>query len=101
MTRSRGNILFIVADQLRADCVRGALAGSLDLPNLRALMADSVTFANHFTVATPCGPARASLLTGLYAMNHRSVRNGAPLDARHTNIALEARRGGYEPLLFG
>ena len=101
MKRSRGNILFIVADQLRADCVRGALADSLDLPNLRALMAEGVTFANHFTVATPCGPARASLLTGLYAMNHRSVRNGTPLNARHTNVALEARRGGYEPLLFG
>jgi arylsulfatase A-like enzyme len=101
MKPSRGNILFIVSDQLRADCVRGALSDSLDLPNLRRLMADGVTFANHFTVTTPCGPARASLLTGLYAMNHRSVRNGAPLNARHTNIALEARRGGYEPLLFG
>ncbi len=101
MKRSRGNILFIVVDQLRADCLLGALSGSLDLLNLRRLMADSVTFANHFTVALPCGPSRASLLTGLYAMNHRSVRNGTPLNARHTNVALQARRGGYEPLLFG
>ena len=101
MTRSRGNILFIVVDQLRADCLLGDLAGSLDLPNLRQLMADGVTFANHFTVALPCGPSRASLLTSLYAMNHRSVRNGTPLNARHTNVALEVRRGGYEPLLFG
>ena len=56
MKRSRGNILFIVVDQLRADCLLGALSGSLDLPNLRGLMADSMTFANHFTVALPCGP---------------------------------------------
>jgi arylsulfatase A-like enzyme len=34
-------------------------------------------------------------------MNHRSGRNGTPLDARHTNLALEARRGGFNPTLFG
>ncbi|HUS55273.1 MAG TPA: alkaline phosphatase family protein [Thermohalobaculum sp.] len=96
-----GKVLFVVIDQLRADCVSGGLAGAVDLPNLRALMAESVSFANHFTVTTPCGPARASLLTGLYAMNHRSVRNGAPLERHHTNLALEARKAGYEPLLFG
>ena len=34
-------------------------------------------------------------------MNHRSVRNGAPLAGHIPNIATEARRAGYEPLLFG
>jgi arylsulfatase A-like enzyme len=49
----------------------------------------------------PCGPARASLYTGLYLHNHRLVVNGAPLDARHSNVALEARKLGYDPVLFG
>ncbi|MEO0915004.1 MAG: sulfatase-like hydrolase/transferase, partial [Pseudomonadota bacterium] len=80
------NVLFIVADQLRADCVFGDLAQHADLPNLRALMADAVTFTNHHSVTNPCGPARASLLTGQYAMNHRSVRNRAPL--RHDTPTL-------------
>jgi len=96
-----GKILFIVIDQLRGDCVHGALAGALDLPNIRRLMGEGVTFARHFSVTAPCGPARASLLTGLYAMNHRSVRNGAPLRGGLANIATEARKAGYEPLLFG
>ncbi len=34
-------------------------------------------------------------------MNHRSVRNGTPLARHHTNLALEARKAGREPLLFG
>ncbi len=34
-------------------------------------------------------------------MNHRSVLNGTPLDARFTNVALEARAVGYDPVLFG
>lgn len=96
-----GKILFIVLDQLRGDVLTGALGTVARLPNIRALAAEGVTFAGHFTVTNPCGPARASLLTGLYAMNHRSVRNGAPLSRHLTNVALELRKAGYEPLLFG
>ncbi|MDG1257023.1 MAG: sulfatase-like hydrolase/transferase, partial [Paracoccaceae bacterium] len=70
------NILFIVIDQLRADCLTGALGEHVDLPNLRRFMKEAVTFKKHYSVTSPCGPSRASLLTGQYAMNHRSVRNG-------------------------
>ena len=97
----RQNILLLVIDQLRADCVDGALAGHVRMPNLRALMADAVTFTNHYSVASPCGPSRASLLTGQYAMNHRSVRNGTPLAAHRPTLPREMRRLGYLPLLYG
>ena len=97
----RRNILFIIIDQLRADCLFGRLAPFVDLPNLRALMADGVYFANHHSVAAPCGPSRVSILTGQYAMNHRSVRNGTPLRHDVTNVALELRKLGYMPLLYG
>lgn len=70
-------------------------------PNLDALAADGVLFANHFAQCTPCGPSRASLYTGMYSQNHRSVENGIPLDARHSNLALELRKLGYDPTLVG
>jgi arylsulfatase A-like enzyme len=54
-----------------------------------------MAFRRHYSVCAPCGPARASLLTGMYMQNHRSVRNGTPLDNRHTNIAREVRKAGY------
>lgn len=97
----RDNVLFVVIDQLRADCLHGALAAHVDLPNLRALMADAASFRRHYSVANPCGPSRASLLTGQYAMNHRSVRNGTPLPHDTPNLATEMRKAGYLPLLFG
>ncbi|WP_170762989.1 sulfatase-like hydrolase/transferase [Ruegeria lacuscaerulensis] len=96
-----GNVLFIIIDQLRADCLNGALAAHVDLPNLRAFMDEAVTFDRHFSVTNPCGPSRASILTGQYAMNHRSVRNGAPLRHDTPNIATEMRKAGYIPMLFG
>jgi arylsulfatase A-like enzyme len=95
------NVLLICADQWRADCIGALGHPNVKTPNLDALAQDGVLFENHFGQCTPCGPSRTSLLTGLYLMNHRSGRNGTPLDQRHTNIALEARKGGYDPVLFG
>ncbi len=96
-----GNILFITIDQLRADVISGPLAPFIPTPNIDRLAALGCLFENHYTVTVPCGPARASLLTGLYAMNHRSIRNGTPLAAHHVTVATEMRKSGYEPLLFG
>jgi len=94
-------VLFIAADQWRWECLSALDHPVVKTPNLDALIADGAVFTNHYTQCTPCGPSRTSLLTGLYLMNHRSGRNGTPLDSRHTNIALEVRKGGMEPTLFG
>ena len=97
----KGNVLFITIDQMAAEAMSGPLAEHVQTPNFARLAASGTSFANHFTVSVPCGPARASLLTGLYAMNHRAIRNGTPLARHHATIATEARKAGYEPLLFG
>lgn len=95
------NVLFVTADQWRADCLSSLGHPMVRTPNLDRLAAEGVQFLNHFTVTAPCGPSRASLYTGLYLHNHRSAMNGTPLDARHTNFALEARKRGYDPALIG
>jgi len=100
-TNPSRNILFITADQWRGECLSALGHACVKTPNIDALSAEAVLFRNHYSVCAPCGPARASLLAGMYAQNHRSVRNGTPLDSRHSNIALEARKIGYDPVLFG
>ena len=95
------NVLLIVVDQWRGLMLPKLGADYLKLPNLDRLCAEGVTFRNHFTQAVPCGPARASLLTGQYLMNHRAVQNTVPLDSRFTNLAHELRRGAYDPALVG
>lgn len=100
------NVLFITADQWRADCL-GAIAATLPqglparTPNLDSLARDAVLFRRHHAQATPCGPSRACLLTGTYSFNNRSIANGTPLDARHQTVAQLARRHGWRPVLFG
>ena len=95
------NVLFVTADQWRGDCLSCLGHPAVRTPNLDRLAADAVLFERHFAQATPCGPSRASLHTGLYALNHRSITNGTPLDARHKTLASLVRAGGYDPVLFG
>ena len=96
--KQQRNVLFITADQFRADCLFGDFVKT---PNLDLLMACSSSFTKHFTSTAPCSPARASLHTGTYQMTHRVVVNGTPLDDRFTNWAREMRAAGRDPTLFG
>jgi arylsulfatase A-like enzyme len=93
--------LFITADQWRGDCLSAMGHPTVCTPHLDALAADGVLFRRHYAQCAPCGPSRASLYTGLYLHKHRSCINGTPLDTRHTNIALEMAKLGYDPVLFG
>ena len=95
------NVLLITVDQWRGDCLSALGHPVVRTPNLDRLASSGVLFANHWANAAPCGPSRACLYTGMYMQNHRSVTNGTPLDARFTNVALEARKAGYNPVLFG
>jgi len=95
------NVLLIMADQWRGECLSIFDHLHVKTPHLDALAAEGVAFKHHYAQAVPCGPSRACVYTGMYMHNHRSLLNGTPLDARHTNIALEARKSGYKPALFG
>jgi len=95
------NVLLITADQFRGDCLSSLGHPNVRTPHLDKLAATGAHFTRHYAQASPCGPSRASLLTGLYMMNHRSVRNGTPLDRRHATLPGEARKAGLRPKLFG
>ena len=97
----RPNLLLITCDQWRGECLSAAGHPTVKTPNADALAAEGVLFSRHYAGAAPCSPARACIYAGLYQMTNRVCRNGTPLDARHGNIALFARRLGYDPTLFG
>jgi arylsulfatase A-like enzyme len=100
-TTQRPNILLVTFDQWRADHV-GVLGCPLPItPNVDRLAEEGIAFANHYAQCAPCGPSRASMLTGRYLMNHRSVNNGTPLAAEIPNLAECLREAGYDPTLFG
>ena len=95
------NILFITADQWRGECLSALGHAHVKTPNLDELANEGVLFRDHYAQATPCAPSRSSMHTGMYMQSNRCVVNGAPLDSRFSNWALEVKAAGYEPSLFG
>lgn len=98
---SRRNVLLVTIDQCRADALSCAGNAAIRTPHIDALARDGTLFTKHYANASPCGPSRAALFTGTYQHNNGVLRNGSPLAERFTNLALEARKAGYQPALFG
>ncbi len=98
------NIILIVTDDLDY-----ALAQRMD--GLGSLMREEgVSFGNAFVSYPLCCPARATVLTGLYAHNHGVWGNRPPNGGFETfreegneesTIAVRLQEGGYQTALFG
>lgn len=101
MARPEMNVLLIVVDQWRGDTL-GALGHPCVLtPNIDRLAARGMTFTRHYAQSSPCGPSRASMLTGQYLMNHRVVTNDTPTAAHLKTMPRLMRAAGYEPAMIG
>jgi arylsulfatase len=68
--QSKPNILFLMADQLRADCVGVYGNRVIQTPNLDRLAREGVTFTSAYSSVPSCTPARSALLTGLSPWRH-------------------------------
>ncbi len=95
------NVLLIIADQFRWDCLGVAGNPVIKTPNLNALAAEGVLFSSTFVQTVPCGPSRMCLFTGRYLCSTRAVDNMTPLVDAEENLARYLRDGGYRPAMAG
>jgi len=97
----RPNLVFIFADQWRAQAT--GYAGNKDLrtPVLDRLARQSVNFSNAVSGCPVCSPYRASLLTGQYWLTHGIFYNDKPLNPDAVTIGKVYRREGYETGYIG
>lgn len=72
---TRPNVLFILTDDQRWDCVGLEPRGVVATPNIDRLGREGVWFRNHFCTTSLCSPSRGSILTGLYAHAHGVTNN--------------------------
>jgi len=64
------NVLWIGVDQMRADALCCNSNPICQTPSLDQLARDGINFSRAYSPTSLCTPARASMLTGLYAFNH-------------------------------
>jgi arylsulfatase A-like enzyme len=95
------NVLFIMADQLRWDHLGCAGHPYLKTPNLDALAARGVRFANAFVNSGVCGPSRMSYYTGRYPISHGATWNRVPLSVGEVTLGEMLRGAGHTLALAG
>jgi arylsulfatase len=104
----RPNIVVVLADDLGFSDV-GCYGSEIPTPNIDALAARGLRFAQFYNAARCC-PTRAALLTGLYphqaGVGHMVADRGTAayrgrLDGRAVTIAEALRDAGYRTLLSG
>ena len=88
------NVVLIVADTLRADHL-GSYGGPAHTPNLDALAASGVRFANAYSHAPMTVPSHSSMFTSLLPTEHGVLNNGYVLGDLHVTLPELLRGGGY------
>ena len=96
-----GNVLFIMADQLRWDYLSCYGASHIDTPNLDWLASQGVRFDRAYVQSPICGPSRMSFYTGRYARSHGSTWNGFPLRIGEPTMGEHLREVGVKCSLVG
>ena len=99
---SRPNIVFITADQHRADCF-GIEGRKVKTPHLDQLARTGTRFSSCITPCVVCQPARASILTGQLCRTHGVHDNGIDLDPSvgEKGFAGTLAKAGYNTGYFG
>ncbi|MSV27915.1 MAG: DUF4976 domain-containing protein [Bryobacterales bacterium] len=93
---SRPNVLLILADQLRFDCLGAHGNRLIRTPHLDRLAAGGADFTGAFVQAPVCVPSRVSLLTGRYPHSHKNRVNYTPCDPSEIFLQRRLRDAGYQ-----
>jgi arylsulfatase A-like enzyme len=95
------NLVFVFADQLRAQATGYAGDPNALTPHLDKLAAESINFTNAVSGCPVCSPYRASLMTGRYPLTHGIFLNDLTLSTEAVSIAQAYNRAGYETGYIG
>jgi len=95
------NVVFIFADQWRAQATGYAGDMNAITPNLDKFAEESVNFTNAVSGCPVCSPYRASLLTGRYPLTHGVFLNDVLLNNGAVSIAQAFNEADYETGYIG
>src|SRR6185503_18317888 len=92
----RPNILFVIADQWRAQAFGYAGDPNVRTPHFDRFERQSVHFTQAVAGTPVCSPTRASLLTGQRPLTHGVFLNDVPLSTNAVTLAKVLQRAGYD-----
>lgn len=90
------NVLWILADQLRFDCLGAHGNALIRTPNLDRLAGASADFHLAFVQSPVCVPSRLTLFTGRYPHSHKNRVNYTPADPQEVLLQQTLKNAGYQ-----
>ena len=97
----RPNVVFVFADQWRAQAAGCAGDTNVRTPAVDRLAAEGIRFTTAVSTCPVCSPYRASLLTGRYPLTHGVFLNDVPLGTEAVSIAQAFKSAGYHTGYIG
>ena len=97
----RPNILFLMTDQQRWDCVAANGNKFIKTPNMDRIAARGANFTHAFVASPVCVPSRISFFTGRYAHSHRNRVNYTPLNRGEVLMQARLKESGYKTAVVG
>jgi len=91
----RPNIVLLMADQFRADCVGADGNAVIKTPNLDRIAKEGVLFRYAYSSTPTCTPARSALLTGLSPWRHGMLGYGRVAEKYPVEKPQALRDAGY------
>jgi arylsulfatase len=90
------NVLLVMTDQQRYDCLAANGNGIIKTPNLDRLAAQSASFSRTFVQAPVCVPSRVSYFTSRYPHSHKNRVNYTPCDRSEVFLQKRFQEAGYQ-----
>src|SRR5213593_2704670 len=90
------NILFVIADQWRAQAFGFAGDPNVKTPHLDRFERQCVNFTQAVSGLPVCSPTRASLLTGQWPHTHGVFLNDVPLNTNAVTLPKVLKAAGYD-----
>jgi len=101
INRDKPNIVFFLTDDHRYDCMGFLGHPFLKTPGFDRIADEGVFLKNAFVTTSLCSPSRASILTGLYAHQHRVVDNYHVVNHELVFFPQYLQEAGYETAFLG
>lgn len=98
---NRKNVVVILADQFRKDCI-GAYGNScVNTPNIDRLAAQSIQFERSYVANPICSPNRMTWFSGMFPSNHGTYTNGLVKQDDGRTVMHELAGQGYQTASIG
>lgn len=101
MAQSKPNIIYIMSDDHDANAISAYGSKLIKTPNIDRIANEGVLFRRAFVGNSICGPARATLLTGMHSHKNGMKDNRTRFDGSQLTMPKLFQQNGYQTAIVG